>query len=392
MNQCTKVPAITSNDSQRLIYVIILAGGVRQQAPNPPGLAQPRLNRSKWHRLNTPKFAVSHRGNTCPVGTNTPKFVPYHSETKNQPKDRSFRPDVPADIRPKTSVRPSKSWKNKHFGTGMPRGRPRKNFSLKNFGLIFRCLITGDDCRLTYIQTGLCNFGRFWSSLNTVSDEHRTQRVFGPHRVARRELSEFRSAYYLCAKANSQSFSAELTSETVLLNHYSARFLELWPSNPCCFFWAKASEEPPKKARIVLSANPFTSLEQKGKTHKKARKIANQKEQGNRKKQKARIVREGTPKEGFGDSGKVAQKITPKSRFLVWPSLGNLLSRNSCPKPSFGVSFEWDLVSGASWPFRGQVQAGLSRFSQRMRPPACHHVSANQLPCANSPQMHQKIS
>ena len=53
----------------------------------------------------------------------------------------SFRPDVPADIRPKTtSVRPSKSWENKHFGTDMPRGRPRKNFGLKNFGLIFRSL------------------------------------------------------------------------------------------------------------------------------------------------------------------------------------------------------------------------------------------------------------
>ena len=65
---------------------------------------------------------------------------PLYSETKNQPKDRSFRPDVPVDIRPKTSVRPSKSWKNKHFGTDMPRGRPRKNFGLKNFGLIFRSL------------------------------------------------------------------------------------------------------------------------------------------------------------------------------------------------------------------------------------------------------------
>ena len=55
----------------------------------------------------------------------------------------SFWPDVPADIRPKTSVRPSKSWKNKHFGTDMPRGRPRKNFGLKNFGLIFRSLGLG---------------------------------------------------------------------------------------------------------------------------------------------------------------------------------------------------------------------------------------------------------
>ena len=38
--------------------------------------------------------------------------------TKNQPKDRSFRPDVPADIRPKTSVRPSKSWKKQAFRHG----------------------------------------------------------------------------------------------------------------------------------------------------------------------------------------------------------------------------------------------------------------------------------
>ena len=26
---------------------------------------------------------------------------------------------------------------NKHFGMDMPRGHPRKNFGLKNFGLIF---------------------------------------------------------------------------------------------------------------------------------------------------------------------------------------------------------------------------------------------------------------
>ena len=71
--------------------------------------------------------------NTHGVTQVCPTFV----RNENQPKDRSFRPDIPADIRPKTSVRPAKSWKNKHFGTDMPRGRPRKNFSLKNFGLIF---------------------------------------------------------------------------------------------------------------------------------------------------------------------------------------------------------------------------------------------------------------
>ena len=35
---------------------------------------------------------------------------------------------------------PPNPGKNKHFGTDMPRGRPQKNFGLKNFGLIFRTL------------------------------------------------------------------------------------------------------------------------------------------------------------------------------------------------------------------------------------------------------------
>ena len=62
-----------------------------------------------------------------------------YQERKISPK-RKFRPDIPADIPPKTSVRRSKSWKIKHFGTVIPCGRPRKNFGLKNFGLNFRSL------------------------------------------------------------------------------------------------------------------------------------------------------------------------------------------------------------------------------------------------------------
>ena len=46
-----------------------------------------------------------------------------------------------SQIQRKTSARPSKSWKNTHFGTDMPRGRPPKNFGPKNFGLIFRSFI-----------------------------------------------------------------------------------------------------------------------------------------------------------------------------------------------------------------------------------------------------------
>ena len=63
-------------------------------------------------------------------------FIYLHqqtSETKNQPKDRSFRPDVPADIRPKLrSVPPNPGKKQKHFGMDMPRGRPRKQLRSEN--------------------------------------------------------------------------------------------------------------------------------------------------------------------------------------------------------------------------------------------------------------------
>ena len=67
-------------------------------------------------------------------------FREWNFRNENSAQRGSFWPDIPADIRPKTSVRPSKSWKNKRFGTDIPRGRPRKNFGLKNFGLIFRSL------------------------------------------------------------------------------------------------------------------------------------------------------------------------------------------------------------------------------------------------------------
>ena len=67
-------------------------------------------------------------------------------------------------------------------------------------------------------------------SENTVSNTELSE-FFGPHRAPGTKLSEFLSAYYLCAKANSPSFFfAELSefflsSETVLSKQYSARFL-----------------------------------------------------------------------------------------------------------------------------------------------------------------------
>ena len=77
---------------------------------------------------------------TTPRGRGGGWLLPLNQERKFSPK-RKFGPDIPAHIRPKTSVRPSKSWKNKHFRTDIPRGRPGKNFGLRNFGLIFRSLL-----------------------------------------------------------------------------------------------------------------------------------------------------------------------------------------------------------------------------------------------------------
>ena len=64
-------------------------------------------------------------------------------------------------------------------------------------------------------------------SESTVSNTELSE-FFGPHRVSGRELSEFLSAYYLCAKANSPTFSQNspsLLQNSVLAKQYSARFL-----------------------------------------------------------------------------------------------------------------------------------------------------------------------
>ena len=48
-------------------------------------------------------------------------------------------------------------------------------------------------------------------SESTVSNTELSE-LFGPRRVPGRELSEFLSAYYLCAKANSPSLSLRIKS------------------------------------------------------------------------------------------------------------------------------------------------------------------------------------
>ena len=57
-------------------------------------------------------------------------------------------------------------------------------------------------------------------SESTVSDTELSE-FFGAHWVPGSELSEFLSAYYLCAKANSPSFFAELTEFALKLSEFS---------------------------------------------------------------------------------------------------------------------------------------------------------------------------
>ena len=81
------------------------------------------------------------------------KGVKSDLRNKKSAQRGRFRPDVPADIQPRTSVRPSKS----HFGTDVARGRPRKNCGLKNFRLIF-----------PFPRIG----GKGWCDCNTCRGDH----------------------------------------------------------------------------------------------------------------------------------------------------------------------------------------------------------------------------
>ena len=59
--------------------------------------------------------------------------------------------------------------------------------------------------------------------------------LFKPSRALRRELSEFLSACYLCAKVNSSSFVAELTEFDAELGEFLYQKQQLSKQHSACF-------------------------------------------------------------------------------------------------------------------------------------------------------------
>ena len=115
----------------------------------------------------------------------------------------------------------------------LPASRPRGPKSVQNkWQLEFKTIcfetqetVLGDRILHTTTAEGRNCHGQFDPlpvSGSTVSNTELSE-SFGPHRVPGRELSEFRSVYYLCAKANSPSFFfPELTEFAPKLSEFSS--------------------------------------------------------------------------------------------------------------------------------------------------------------------------
>ena len=152
------------------------------------------------------------------------------SETQNQPKEEAFRPDVPVNIQPKTSVRPPKSWQTSIFGTDMLRGRPRKK------PLVWK---TSGWFSVAYQKTKEC----LWLG--------KTKKNKTPKKVLEAPSCGHRFHW----------FYRQLSSVNSVVPS---------PCHPCCFCKKKSHHR--KEARIFLPAESLKSLERKGKTHKEATK------------------------------------------------------------------------------------------------------------------------
>ena len=90
--------------------------------------------------------------------------------------------------------------------------------------------LAGDDRPLTLLRRGCANSGGFGSETGQIRfrgaplQTPSSVSFFGAHRVPGSELSEFLSAFYLCNKANSPSFSQNspsLPQNSVRLSEFS---------------------------------------------------------------------------------------------------------------------------------------------------------------------------
>ena len=92
-------------------------------------LAQYPMKQGKWVRYPPLRYYLE-------------KVLRYSQERKFSPK-RKFSARHPCGHPAKNFGQALQILENKHFGTDIPRGRPWKNFGLKNFGLIFRSQYRG---------------------------------------------------------------------------------------------------------------------------------------------------------------------------------------------------------------------------------------------------------
>ena len=153
----------------------------------------------------------------------------------------SFWPDIPADIRPKTSVRPSKCWKNKHSGTDIPCGRPWKNFGLKNFGLIFV-----PYRKPTFGVTTLSYFPRTavkgtpWSTAWVEAGPNNYVMIKHPHWSERPATdSEAKKLSWMLIYSSSRLSKSWKTSDTksLLMKTYSETSILHFLANLTCTVW-----------------------------------------------------------------------------------------------------------------------------------------------------------
>ena len=136
---------------------------------------------------------------------------------------------------------------HRHFSTNFKSFSPPKICTRKSSFFTARLCRGGHANRfsLSWVEMGIhvfwCSSQKFEDGPNTVSEstvsDTKLRESCCPHRVPERELSEFHSAYYLCAEANSPSFSQN--SPSLALKLSEAQWVTertCWPKAFCIYF------------------------------------------------------------------------------------------------------------------------------------------------------------